>query len=278
MDLWLAIFQARHVLDSRRQPRHGGALDKLLSSLAQLPPPPDTSAHPYHLLPHHFTWLGANESSFKATANGPPAQPPGADHLFRLTNITSLLRDNHRWVSNRKPIEQHRLLIEEYRQTRRWIPLNRVIHGPLRGSRGVTWWTSYRVLPDALVACAYKLGIARNWISSWSILLRCPKTAFGHAPLRVPTVIDAFNLPIFDASAEADNPGSGRAIDLTQPDALAPGRDEYVASEVDVDQVEMLPLEVAAADATADPHCLEDTSPLLNSLLAYYRLALGDGR
>jgi hypothetical protein len=278
MDPWLAIFQARHVLDSRRQPRHGDALEKLLASLAQLPPPPDTSAHPYHLLPHHITWLGANEGSFLATAHGLPAQPPSGDHLFRLANIKSLLRDNPGWVSNREPIEQHRILVEEYHQTRRWIPLKRVIRGPLRGSRGVTWWTSYRVSPDALVASAYKLGIARNWISSWSILLRCKRTAFTHAALRVPTVIDAFNLPIFDASAEADNPGSGRAIDLTRPDALAPGRDEYVASEVEVDQVEMLPLEVVAADATADPHCLEDTSPLLNSLLAYYRLALGDGR
>lgn len=278
MNPWLAIFQARHVLDSRRQPRHGGALDRLLASLAQLPPPPDTSAHPYHLLPHHFNWLDANESHFLATAHGPPAQPPGAGYLFRLANIKSLLRDNPGWVSNREPIEQHRILIEEYRQTRRWIRLKRVIHGPLRGSRGVTWWTSNRVSPDALISCAYKLGIARNWISSWSILLRCPRTAFDHAALRVPTVIDAFNLPIFDASAEADNPGSGRAIDLTRPDALAPGWDEYVASEVDVDQVEMLPLEVAAADATAEPHCLEDTSRLLSSLLAYYQLALGDGR
>lgn len=275
MDPWFAIFQARHVLDSRRQPRHGSALGRLLASLAQLPPPPGSSAHPYQLQPHHIAWLGENESTFLATAGGLPGHPPGGRYLFRLANIKALLRENPGWVSNREPIEQHRILIEEFRRTGRWIALDRIIHGPLRGKRGVTWWTSYRISPEALVASAYQLGIARNWISSWSILLRCPRTAFAHAALRVPTVIDAFNQAIFDATADANNPRSGRAIDLTQPDALGPGLDEYVASEVDVHQVEVLPLEVAAADATADPHYLEDDSPLLNSLLAYYQLALG---
>jgi hypothetical protein len=275
MDPWLAIFQARHALDSRRQPRHGDALGRLLASLAQLPPPTPPPAHPYRLEPHHIVWLSENEGTFLATARGLSGHPPDREYLFRLASIKALLRDNPGWVTNRKPIEQHRILVEEFRQTGQWIALDRIIRDPLRGFRGVTWWTSHRLSADALVAVAYRMGIARNWISRWSVILRCPRTAFAHSvALRVPTVIDAFNQPIFDATADEDNPRSGRAIDLTQPEALAAGVDEYVTSEVDVRQVEVLPLKVAPADATATPHCLEDGSPLLDSLLAYYQLSL----
>jgi hypothetical protein len=267
MDPWVAIFQARHALDARRQPRHGDALRKLLASLSYLPALPTAPAHPYHLMSDHFEWLVTNESAFLATAGGLPGHPPDGEHLYRLTNIKSLLRDNP-GVSDREPIEQHGILIKEFRRTGQWIALDRVIHGPLRGPRGVTWWTSRRLSADALVTAAYRLGMARNWISSWSVILRCHRGAF--ARLSVPTVIDAFNQPIFAATADADTPTSGHAIDLTKPEALALGDDEYVAMEIDAGNIGVLPLEVAP-DATATPHCLEDGSPLLDSLLAFYQ-------
>lgn len=270
MSVWSSLFQARLALDGQRQERHGDALRVLAARLEQLPAPPPPSAHPYNLAKQHQEWLVDRDPAFRGPSQGHVVQAPAGDYLFRFQNFKALLYlHERRRVETYDDDEWHRKLVQEHRRTGNWIGLARVIRGPYRGRRALSWWTSQPLSASEIVAAVYRIGMARNWLTPRGLILRCRRKALVDARLSVPTVLDAFDQPIFLATSDGAQPSAGHAIDLTRPDALTIGDDEYVAGEIAVSQIDFIPLEIPAAAAT-DPHFVEDGAPLLDHLLAFY--------
>lgn len=263
------IYQLRRELSLRLQPRHGPDLLELHGQV------PEAVGHSYELgtALGHFLTLPA----YVQGSGGLPATLPEDGYLYRLTSLVRLTQDAE-WIFFRpgfEDVETIRLrpepLADELARRSRggWLRLRTFATGEMAGPRRFTWWTSAILDPREIIAGMHRLGVPNNWLVRSSVLLRCPVSAVaaGRAA-RVPTVLDAFESPIFHPTADAGNPASGVTIDLTQA-ALRAGEDEYVLEPLAVDEIEIWPL--AVTDAMKDLRDVRLGTDLYNRLVTYYR-------
>lgn len=273
----LALFGARIQLDRSRQPSRLTALDALVRTLEEL----SLGLAP---TPYGLTWAQRDEllrrlPALQTGCEGPAAALDGS-HLYRLQSMSSL-RGLHAKVNNgRRDDEEHRIQSARSRNAEAsggWLPLTDVIRGSLRGYRDITWWTNFDLsLLHDIRDGALKLGLPLDWVHARSIILRCRSELASTK--RVPTVLDAFDSPVFLATPDDASSAVGTAIDLSDPKALTLGERECVLPPLDAQQVEFKPVFVddigvprKTAGATYSvEHMLLPDSSLWGSLTQLY--------
>ena len=83
---------------------------------------------------------------------------------------------------------------------------------------------------------------------------------------RVPTVVDAWDMPIFDPRKDDPVPPHGVTISLEKPSALEPGCDEYVLGPVTVSAIDFIALDETQARKCGMPR----SDDLWEKLIAYH--------
>jgi len=273
----LALFGARIQLDRNRQPSRQRALDALIQTLEEL-------SLGLPRTPYGLTWAQREEllrrvPALQAGCAGPAAVVEGG-HLYRLQSMSSLRGLHAKANSSRRDEEEHRIQSARSRNavaTGGWLPLTDVIRGPLRGYRDITWWTNLDLsLLDDVRDGALKLGLPLDWVHARSVILRCRSELTSTK--RVPTVLDAFDSPVFLATRDDASSAVGTAIDLSDPKALTLGERECVLPPLDAQHVEFKPVFVddigvprkPAGSRYSPAHMLLPDSPLWAHLTQLY--------
>lgn len=239
----LSIFRFRLLLARRRQRRHLRELVELARFLKRR-----NHRHPFTLPVDTLREL-EEVPSYQRVLAGLDATCPADQFLYRITTVGALA-----WAISWNEMES---LPEEPKGPLwsslndaaglppEWVPLRRFGSGFYKGRRGVSWWSTLSDITDDLIRAAYRLGIAANYIGPNSVVLRVPTSAVTGA--RVPTVLDALDMPIFLPTRESDVPSSGITIDVANNPNLAEGATEYVLGPVSVEDIEVFPILVDEA-------------------------------
>src|ERR1044071_5584899 len=132
-------------------------------------------------------------------------------------------------------LHQHHQAVQD------WIPLAKFARGILSAPRKFTWWTTEEMTPANLVDSAHRLGIPNEGIPTHALILRFPIGDLDLDRLRVPSVVDAFDSPIFHPTLDDEHPPAGRTIDLRNGKPGL-GCEEYVLGPVPVEKISFLPV------------------------------------
>lgn len=268
-----AIHRIRVRIGERRQARALGVLRETLELL---------EPHPYELSNARFQLI-RRQQWFQAPPSGGVARCPPSGYLYRLTDVSSVAAATKWTAPDVLVVDTAKSLWSEFMvESRRrktggggpWVPLRRFATGTYSGLRGFSWWTTLADVADDVIRASYRLGRPTQWIVKNTIVLRTP-CEYVHAEqaARVPSVVEAFDSVIFDATREADEPASGVTINLENAPALREGVDEYVLGPVPVDRIEALPVLVDAdawAAYRASQAACSLAPPLYHALLSYY--------
>jgi hypothetical protein len=123
--------------------------------------------------------------------------------------------------------------------------------------------------PEQIVQRLSQCGIPNSWITQYSVVMRCQPAKLKSGDfLRVPTVIDAFDLEIFHPTADSRKPGAGVAIHLQRSGTLQEGAKEFILQPLVVEEIEVCPVEITDRVKTAIGVPLDTV--LRGSLLDYY--------
>ncbi len=272
------VFDVRVPLDTACQPSQLPRFQLLADCVRDVAFPKD---HPYDLAGPEVEQLCNACPDYRSCGHGAPVEPPDG-FLYRLAPLRNLLIFNggdRGDFAGQLPEDVHTHLMAE---PTHWRPLSMLIGGPVQSRFDISWWTSLDLSAATLPqAAALRVGVALDWLSEHSVVLRVPSTdPHLRAALRVPTIVDAFQQPIFAAERDDDSPASGVTIDLSRPEALQPGVPEYVVGPLAVDGVEFRPVRIdttVSADAYGLPYRLvpDQPFPLWEQLAAFYSDRLG---
>ncbi len=240
------LYNLRRISDPKRQPRHSTDFAELELQVENLTPPcPD----PYSVEKEHWKDL-SRSNAYKAVCLGLPAKVLGG-YYFRLTTWPKLVADIEE--STRKfflgtpdldDTGKTFALIETLSGIPgQWQPLKTFVRGKLKGRRGMTWWTTTNLPSPKTMCSAHTMGLFNNDVGTDVLILRCEARYFKTRTVRVPSIVDGYFFPVFNATQDIDAPIAGQAISLEEP-ILGPGADEYVvaAVDIDVDDVHVWPL------------------------------------
>jgi hypothetical protein len=234
----IAIFRFRLRMARRRQRRHFRELLQLARFLKQRDLP-----HPFTLHADHLEVL-RELSCYQRVLAGLEVSCPVDRYLYRITTVGALTWSIAWNEQDSLPEEPKGPLWSRIKEASgeppEWVPLRHFGSGAYEGRRGVSWWSTLPNITDDLIRAAYRLGVASNYIGPNSVVLRVP-AASGNVT-RVPTVLDALDMPIFLPTRENDAPSSGITIDVGNNPDLAEGDAEYVLGPVPVDDIEIFPV------------------------------------
>lgn len=259
------INRVRKRLDRIRQPEHESVLDHLdkISKTHNLEPY-SLSATPgaYDELMKH--------SSFSQGAQGLHALAPTDGYIYRVSTLSSLI--NHcSWLDDHTGSVRVAFgnLLNDFKKKRNWLSLSDYAHGRLSSHRNFTWWTNKNIKSNTIVSDLHRIGIANDWIFPFSVILRCSvELIWNQDILFVPTVVDAYDLPIFRPTATKSNPLHGNTIDIRHPSQLASGFAEYSVTPIPSEHIEFQPVKITAKMKGAYPVEQKD---LYASLENYYQ-------
>lgn len=238
-----AIFESRLKLASQRQATWAAELEELREFLAARD---DCDRHPYTLPTEALDAL-KKLACWRPAPSGHPAECPSEGYMYRISSIRSVV-----WAFEWNPDLAPRLsddtvlwsvLLEHARASGGWVSLDALGSGAYCTKRGFTWWTSLAGIEDDLILAAHRLGIPDNFIFEHSVVLRVPAGVMRElSAARVPTVLDAVDLPIFYPTREADRPRSGVTINVANTPNLAEGETEYAVGPLPACSIEVLPI------------------------------------
>lgn len=262
MTIYADIFRERIRLDLREQPFIASDVAELANWFRATP-----IAHPYG----PGSYPPCPIPSYQRTCAGPPATLPPSEYVYRLTNVSSVIRTTNAKPRYRAAISSanfQRLQAAQRKSNRLWLPLSDYVIGVLPGRRDCTWWTPGELKWNPTLPSAHKIGMPNSWVIPTSLLLRIKRDdTFAKFLARVPTPIDAFESSVFLA---ATVPGAryGIAIDLSDPTDIRPGFPETVARDIPVELIETLPVPINPDERDRFPI---EIMPILPALLSYYQ-------
>ncbi len=268
--LQMGIHSIRQVISNARQPRHRSGMDRLQQHLATF-----GISHPYGLNDEQFESLLEMEIAFRAGGIGLPATIPGQDFIYRLSGVTKvkkyveLWRD--RYEAHTQDDELFGVIYDQFIKRGDWLPLSDYASGLYRSPREISWWTSLELPtndPKTLLSKVSQCGIPSNWISKWSLVLRCRLQLDRGNSARVPTALDGFDSEIFHPTIDEHTPAAGVAIHLDTLGRVRSGTNEFVLQPIPVDHVEVWP--VLIGDEAKKTAGIPLNFVLRKSLVNYY--------
>lgn len=166
---------------------------------------------------------------------------------------------NAKDVSEAVKEKKFKQLCDKYELTgQNWLPLGKLVNN-FQGRREISWWTTdfleetSLVMPDTflgnqlterykwLVELAYKIGMVNHWVDDQMLLLKIKARHLQPDQVGVPSVIDAFDQPIFDPAIGGKSK-RGRAIHIDSD--LKPGHTEFVLGAIPVDHIQFIPVRI----------------------------------
>jgi hypothetical protein len=245
------VFRIRMELDGKRQPSCAGDIATMWAAFTSLSPAPSANNYesPYSVHTADWTALIKQTPTYYSTAKGIPTASCDDHYLYSIAAFSRVIgRPNTRSprIAAIDPTGLYRKLVRGFRADGTWFPLSDLIEGTYSGLRLISWWT--RRTPDLsnVLAQAYTVGLARDWIAANSLVLRWrPSTTTPK--VKIPTCVDAFYSPIFLSVSEVPTPTAGIAIDL-RSFPLKRGHSEYVVAPIEATDIEFAPIEVLDPD------------------------------
>jgi hypothetical protein len=264
MDHQSELHKLRQKLALARQRGHASALGELQSLLAQM-----GLKHPYALSDQQIDSL-MNVPDFASGGAGPFASESDREFVYRISGIRKVVKftDWFRPFRLRNDDDIWNELKSDF-DAPEWLRLDNYARGALSGPRRFTWWTDLDVLSTNIICGAHSMGLPNDWVSKYSLIMRCPIAAIPGRDVRVPTVIDAFDSEVFHPTVDANLPTSGIAISLDGAGPLSTGAREFVLLDIDVRQIEFQPILID--QSIRDRHLIELDANFRTRLQSYYR-------
>lgn len=282
-----SIFVLRQKLGILRQPAYEAELSRLEAIILG-----GGMQHPYSISDYASTVM--KEEGFRIGATGRSAVPPKQEFLYRYELMHKLIHyvnAHGRWKQQDEyppNIPATELLASDvfevvetrHRRDGGWLPLGSFAEGNYGSFRAFTWWTHIELVPvpRELVRQGYRLGRPNDWCGQYSIVVRCRlEDVLKH--VRVPNVVDGFDSPVFQPTADEQSPPWGVAVNLEDAPKLNDGDNEYAVSCVPVEAVEFKPVRVPENDVTQSEviyrpqACLDE---LWHPLHKLYQLMCGE--
>jgi hypothetical protein len=269
-DLFEMLHQLRQDIGARRQPTFANSLSALGQTLYDV-----DARHPYRLRLQQIQKL-MQIDSFRTGATGLSVTLPEQEYLYRISPIQKVLSYTTQWTSpyprkEDQPWVAFQIWKNEINRTRGWLPLAKYASGSFASPREFSFWTSQELSPadmSRLVEDIHALGIPNDWLNEYCVLMRLRVQSLQSANgLCVPTVLDAFDSPIFHPTRESDNPNGGIAIKLDLSSRLSSGYAEFAIGRIDVSAIDIYPVQIPDDEV----EFIVSTNPvLLVSLKNYY--------
>lgn len=247
------LFAQRHALELQRYPSIERCYEEAQAFLSAA-----SSDHPYRLdLAQEENLLSAVARCMQSTTAA--ASHAGVTHFYRITSLAALLKYGGR--VDPRPVS---LVFNDLQ--RDWVPLSRFTRSvPAR--RGVVWWGSTCPPRGRLLEAAHSRGLATNWVSSQSVVLRIAAERLAEkGPILVPGPMEGILQPIFCVVKQGAS--SGCSIDISEPSDLRFGDDEYLTDAIASNAVDVLGYSVSKGPR--DPRWLDGESDLLWKSLARF--------
>lgn len=248
MSSYLKIYNLRQdKLPQQRQPRHINILKELNSMLEKR-----SINHPYKLERADREGL-MSRPSYSSGSRGLDAKNFGKKYIYRISSVGKLYRNVTRWKSKRKHDrykmkELFDLLMQIYNYKKKWLFLGDFAEGFHSNPRNFTFWTTFDLTKN-FVKSPSKLGLVYKSISPWPIILRCPTdNVKKRTKTFVPTVIDAFDSPIFHPTKDIEKPELGITINIGNKNRLSEGTAELVLGSINVDYISFKPIQISSKE------------------------------
>ena len=236
------LFAIRSRIDPVRQPHyrnHYSSLHKFLQDRAVTDP---------------FSWEGADDDFWDNLLKNPlfvsgsdgaeiKDRPRDSQYCYRITSVSKLVKFSTEGRLTRGAVDKDNwdTVNNDYLVRKDWMALKGFVQGELGGPRGFTWWTPHDFLPDPYQA-SHRIGLVDEWIPANALLLRCHSDdLLASKAAKRPTIVDAFDAPIFFATMDSASPPTGLSIDL-EANPLCVEQCEVVCSRIPVDKIECLPI------------------------------------
>lgn len=237
MDQQSELHRLRQTVALVRQNRHASLLAEMQLLLEHL-----GSTHPYALVREQIEKL-MSIPGFAVGGNGSLASRSESEFIYRISGIRKVVSfTDWFWPSKRRNDDDIWNELKSAFDEPEWLSLDAYSRGALSGPRGITWWTDLDVLSTNIICGAHSMGLPNDWVSKYSLILRCPTAVIPERSFRVPTVLDAFDSEIFHPTTDANSPSSGIAISLDGAGPLSTGAHEFVLLDVDVQHIKFQPI------------------------------------
>lgn len=261
------LFDLRRQLDSHRQPRHAATVSALGATLHDI-----GLSHPYALADDQLAHLQASVSALGHVAAGREF-PNATQSVLRISGVAVLRRilrwnygalaDNTRINAYSSDAAIYEALLARSLAEGDWLSLDRFAKGFVKNRRGFSWWTTWDGLQRQPFEGSRRLGLVDDWIPEHALLLRC-----DIRDLRVPSCVDGFDGPIFEASPESAS--HGRTIDLNGSAQPMPGEPEFVLPPISSDRIWLWPILIdRGRRASSTP--VPEGDPTWRRVASYYR-------
>lgn len=153
-----------------------------------------------------------------------------------------------------------------------WVPLQEIL-SKYSPPRNLTWWTDQDLSTitdgEQLAIQALKLGIVANRFIKPTVLMRLDLSLLENdSTFHVPSVIDAFNDPIFSSRKQDQNPTFGTPIDLTNF-SLSNSRD-FVVRNAPLYAIEIFPISIPISVKSSHFPSKGESDGLFLEILKFY--------
>jgi len=173
--------------------------------------------------------VGAQRSELKTTVN--------QKFLYRYVSLNSIL--NHpNWRDSVIDKEDAFEILKSKTEDGDWYNLGNAMTGFYNNRRGFSWWTD--IFPDSMDKL-YALGIPSDWIFPESLILRIEVENNRDLLIKKPSVIDAYDAPIFDPQPLISKK-PGKTLNLNNKKDFSNGLNEYVIGEIKAGLIDLVPV------------------------------------
>lgn len=197
--------------------------------------------HPYDLTSDQYSILAKQSSEY---CNGGCCQDLKASsddsYLYRYTTIENLTRLSN-WEDSIVAIDNAFEIIKSQINSTTWFILSNAMRGFYKNRRGFSWWTNE--VPNEIEKL-FRLGLVNDWFKPKSLIMRTKLTEGLKRKLNIPSAIDGYDQPIFLPKFIEPEVYSGQTLNLNDLQNFKGGCKEFVVSELSVQDIEILPLEL----------------------------------
>lgn len=235
MEVLRNIHQHKTRISKRNQPIFNEELDTLNIALKKCD---HLQNHPFNLNNNSRKHLlncckdyanGAQRNELKVAAKH--------QYLYRYVSINSMLKHPN-WLDNVIDKEDAFDILKDKVKNGDWYNLANTMDGLYNNRRGFSWWTD--IFPDS-VEKLYALGIPSDWIFPESVILRIDIAKNNDLIVKMPSAIDGYDSPIFDAQDYKDK-NAGKTLNLNNKTDFSGGLNEYVIGGIDTNLIDLVPV------------------------------------
>lgn len=267
------LHEIRQVKGKQRQKRHSKVLDDLDNIMKPVKSPYDPNVvdrNVYDRLRTHNLFISGSIGYEASILN--------SEYIYRLTSaykLAKVFQEHNNWIFKVRPSTKSVEKVfnvrfrAEFPNKNTWINLTKCAKGNLIYKRNFSFWTSEEYDHDNMVTDSFRVGLATDWFDKLGIILRCKFSEVYPIDIRVPTVIDAFDQPIFHPRRDSISPKNGMAIHINC-DPLTLGKQEFVVGEIPADKIEFRFVEMKDKERLGIEFA-KNTGNLWDRLYSYYQ-------